>query len=470
MLPNMLIATGYTEDAQFEEKFPDIQFTVVQEIYKALEELKENPTKYNYIMISASSFAVSGGMNIDDTMQALAEVLQTCTYDRFLLLDVKKQLEVPFNKYMMEVRKRIKVNCDGTLRLRTYYTAIKQLLETTNQAKSKQEEQPPQPQPKPEKQPKSAPEPKPKKEKKPLFQRKEKPPKISDAFDKIKKSKEKPSEPIQEQTVPSTPPPPVQQPPKPKQRKFSYDKFKRNSLLFTSPSSKTGTTMVSMGTAHLLASKGLNVCYIQVTDKLFTCNTFITENEMIRGEIEDPFTGILPNLVAGVSVYKNMHIITNTLYQTESISQSHINNIVAKSCQSFDTVVLDIDFDIMCQYPHILNMFKYYVMVLTNTVNCVTECAYNLSQLYETEAMSVALALTTLSNVVINNVSDYYDAEGKPLSQEDVMSQIVDIDDQLDNVEFLNIAGYIAHNSKAYNNPFTKAFQESLQPIIEELK
>lgn len=486
MLPRMLIATGLVDvQMNFDVDFPDVKFTTVTTVIEAMTELESNKDTYDYILISATSFVVTDGLSYEETMETLANVLKSCTYIRFALLDVGEALTPFYNKYMMEVPKKgLKNITTPTLRLRNYTTMIKIMLRELNQKPITQEvvEEPVKETPKkakkdilafikPKKElkykPKAIPEPEqkviqePEPETIPEPEQESEPEQIVVNVEEVIKAKEV-------------------EPTKEKKRKIDKsgikDKFLKSSILFTSPCSKVGTTTTAIITARALASCGGTVCYVQITDSMFTCNLYIKSKDILQADVDSPFNlKSVDSVDIGdlVSVYQDVHMITNSLYDRVEDGFSSVTRLVSRINKSFDTVVYDISFNVLKRLPALVAMFKYKNLVLTNSVDCLVELVDEFDELYQSNGdnyLILANELLSNSGIVVSRYEERVDLQGLAITKDNIISCLVDLDERLTELEFASMLGCVVEDSLRYSTPFELSSAQYAFKILENMR
>ena len=89
---NILVASGLIDNIDLSADYTDVEFKVVESIIDAMEEMNNNPTKYQYILISCQSFLTTKGANDEDIMETLASVLSRVSYSKFVFIEDRKSV------------------------------------------------------------------------------------------------------------------------------------------------------------------------------------------------------------------------------------------------------------------------------------------------------------------------------------------------------------------------------------------
>lgn len=454
MKPKMLIATGLIDETNFSQEFPDVEFTEVMSIMEAMSALEENKSTYDYIMISASSFVVTSGLNYDEVMETLGGLLRECKYERFLLMDIQDELKIQFNKYLTDVPRRGRFNLNTPPRLRNFNTLIKKMMIDVQQSAPVEIE---------EVKVKEKP-----KEKQKLFDLKMPTRKIPDKkvqaeepivinIEEIKKEVVEKDEEVEI----------IPEPDKKiiKEVKFDSTAFKRSYMLFTSPYRKAGTTTIALLVARNLAKYDMTVCYVQLTERLFTSNIYIDNNRQLDSKVSSPMRNIGKDteLDKLVSVYEDVHFVINSLYDKEKYTEQQISKFISQANRAFDVVIYDIDFELMEKMPSVLNMFTDEVVVLNNNLDCCVEIADKYGELEKNNVYMYNDMITSV-NFVINRCSN-----SKSIEKDGVIAKIVDIDEDLADIEFLKVLGVVEEGNLA-NNPLDKKNSECVQQILANMR
>lgn len=451
---NVLMAVGNTDQLSLEEEFADVIFNYQYSIIDAMTELQENPTTYQYILISCQSFIVTDGANDDEVMEILATVLQKCSYVRLVFLDIDEKYKELFAIKLQNVRHKGYCSVKGQLKYRNFIAATRQLISGGPETKTKQ--------------PSIEEEPEKKKQKKEsIFSKAKK------KYEELPKKEPKPK-PIKQPKPAPEPKPETEPKPKPKKRdeidSADVDRLKGSTILFTSPCRKVGTTSVAIAVSEALGYKGANVCYVQMTKRLNTCMLYMDESKKLEGTSSNPFSyaASYRDIESFTGAYNNTHYLANELYTP--LSMSEYKKVLMAISRSFDTVVFDIDFEIIAEHEELLAMFDIKNIVLTNNVDTIAVMSKCYQELRDDDDLSILYSSMMRSfNFVLSRLTENISVDGTKIKSDNIISAIVDTDDDFADIEFLPILGEVPECS-IMQTPFNPAVCEVITKVVKGLE
>lgn len=518
MTPNMLIATGIMDTGiDLSKDVSGVNIKQCNYLIEALEALEANKNMYDYIFISSVSFSITGGVTEDDALATLATVLSHCQYQKFLFLDCKHMLEIKFNQSMIGVSNKCYYSVETPIRLRHYTTLIKSMLNNSETLGS-QASEPESVQPK-------------KKVVKPAKAPVKKPSLLNFISDKkdelsIKSAIKKKTKSSTVETVPNgeeLPPPaddvenlpayePVQEEPTQQQQVFEpvaevevepetqipqvvqqpidARRFMHTSVMFTNTNPKDGCTSVALMFTQALRNEGLNVCYVQLTKKLSTCRIYLASDRTLPAEYSNPFEFINRerfNLTDSVSVFnESIHFIANDIDIVSVHNERQLSRFIMSANTKFDTVIYDVDFELLKEFPSIVSLFTFKNIVVSNSCDSLLALQYQYVNCYSDDS-TVALYSTMLrnSNFVISKIVTSNTESINYIEPDQVISTLVesigpdsDTDDSgpdtfsedISELEFLPVVAYIPFKSDIMYNLFSADNLKYILPAISRMR
>lgn len=491
-----------------------VSISVIESVKEVIQELTGDPYRYSYVIICIKAFYETGGLDMKESFEALAQIIIKSPNTKFCILDENRSNADNYTMTCSPIP-NVTYTSIAKIQLRTFKTVLTSFLNSSS-GKPKQ--------PKVEDNrpartlsDRTIEKPAQKKPEKLQEQRKEPVKETQDTKQKWNLFKKEPAKPevklepaskpvveapvaeqLLEEIVPQKPtivervikPEPrveepqkeyEQQPVKASKAVYSsavdYEYYRHKSILVTELTS-CGSTMLSLMIAKNLADSGMKVCYVEVSKLLPSSNAVFSSDEIMSTSVKNILTAVATdtttvNYMDYIGIHNGIHIIRDEILAERTFTISNFVKMIGVLSQIFDTVIYDIDSTAIMDYSVAVSMMSEKIVVLTNSYFDILQAAVRLKE-FSDDKDERAYALFTMlihnSKIVINKfLQGQSDMENGTIAASDVPSLIADIDEELEPFEILDLVGTIPISNDVVFNPFSKKAYSLTNEILKNI-